>query len=169
MKLQHAIWSLLVIPYLISAQPQAPMTSIRGTVVDSASGAPIADAEVRLSKTGQPLRRATTDAGGVFGFTDLEAGLYAMSATRAGYLEQAYGNSPDWQFRSDARDFAVTRGQTLQVRIPGQAIHLFQSKASTDSNRSHPVIPAERIQRFQREAIQFLAPVGIGGGHAGIG
>ena len=89
MKLRHAIWFLLVIPYIISAQQQARAASIRGTVVDSASGAPIADAEVRLSKTGQPVRRATTDADGVFGFTDLEAGLYAMSATRAGYLERS--------------------------------------------------------------------------------
>jgi hypothetical protein len=47
------------------------------------------------------------------------------------------------------------------LRIPGQVIHRFQSKASTDSNRSHPVIPVERIQRFQREAIQFLALAGI--------
>ena len=117
MKLRHAIWFLLVIPYIISAQQQAPVASIRGTVVDSASGAPIADAELRLSKPGQPVRRATTDAGGVFGFTDLEAGLYAMSATRAGYLEQAYGNSPDWQFRSDARDFVITGGQALQAPI----------------------------------------------------
>jgi hypothetical protein len=31
------------------------------------------------------------------------------------------------------------------MRIPGQSIHLFQSKASTDSNRSHPVIPVEAI------------------------
>ena len=29
-------------------------------------------------------------------------------------------------------------------RIPGQVIHRFQSKASTDSNRSHPVIPSRK-------------------------
>jgi hypothetical protein len=56
----------------------------------------------------------------------------------------------------------------LELRIPGQSIHPFQSKASTDSNRSHPVIPVESIQRFQREGIQFSGVVGIGGGFDGI-
>jgi hypothetical protein len=54
------------------------------------------------------------------------------------------------------------------LRIPGQVIQRFQSKASTDSNRSHPVIPVESIQRFQREGIQFSGGVGIGGGFGGI-
>ena len=55
-----------------------------------------------------------------------------------------------------------------RVRIPGQVIHRFQSKASTDSNRSHPVIPVESIQRFQREGIQFFGGVGIDGELGGI-
>jgi hypothetical protein len=54
------------------------------------------------------------------------------------------------------------------MRIPGQIIHRFQSKASTDSNRSHPVIPVESSQRFQREGIQFSGGVGIDGGLGGI-
>ena len=35
--------------------------------------------------------------------------------------------------------------EAKSMRIPGQVIQRFQSKASTDSNRSHPVIPVEAI------------------------
>jgi hypothetical protein len=54
------------------------------------------------------------------------------------------------------------------MRIPGQVVHLFQSKSSTDSDSSRPVIPIESVQRFQREADQFFGIVGIGGRHVGI-
>jgi hypothetical protein len=49
------------------------------------------------------------------------------------------------------------------LRIPGQVVHLFQSKSSTDSDSSRPVIPIESVHRFRREADQFFGTVGIGG------
>src|SRR5688572_23990007 len=117
MKFRAAMWSLFLLPCLVSAQQQVPLASIRGTVVDSASGAPIGDAEVRLGKVGQAVRRATTDASGAFGFSDLDAGRYTLSAKRSGYLDQAYGNSPESQLRSLVGEFVVNAGQTVQAPI----------------------------------------------------
>jgi transposase InsO family protein len=54
------------------------------------------------------------------------------------------------------------------VRIPGQVVHLFRSKSSTNSDSSRPVIPIESVHRFRREADQFFSAVGIGGRHVGI-
>src|SRR6266446_3213394 len=51
-------------------------------------------------------------------------------------------------------------------RVIGNCV--FRGKSSTNSNRSHPVIPVESIRRFQREGSQFLARTGIGGGQDGI-
>jgi hypothetical protein len=54
------------------------------------------------------------------------------------------------------------------LRIPGQVVHLFRSKSSTDSDSSRPVIPIESVHRFRWEADQFFGTVGIGGRHVGI-
>jgi uncharacterized protein YndB with AHSA1/START domain len=97
--------------------------------------------------------------------------VHHLDARVGGTYKMSFTNFTTAQSHSFGGEFLeLTPNERIRhtVRIPGQAIHPFQSKASTDSNRSHPVIPAERIQRFQREAIQFLATAGIGGGHAGI-
>jgi predicted DNA binding CopG/RHH family protein len=79
-----------------------------------------------------------------------EAWQILWEAARHYSQEHAYKAIPFPNTSEDARC----------VRIPGQVIQRFQSKASTDSNRSHPVIPEEVIHLFQREAIQFLEPAG---------
>jgi hypothetical protein len=119
MRLRHGIGLTLLLTSLATARQQTPVAqaSIRGTVVDSGDGTSIPEVEIRLERTGQATRRAMTDANGAFQFTDLDAGRYRMLARRAGYLDQAYGNSPEWQFRSDTREFLVSAGETFQAPI----------------------------------------------------
>src|SRR5262249_709147 len=50
-----------------------------------------------------------------------------------------------------------------RLGIPGQVIHSFRRKSSTHSDRSHPLIPIESIQRLRREAIHLFGLVGKGG------
>ena len=115
----YAVWLILLLPCMASGQqqPAVPLASIQGTIVDAVSGAPLADAEVRLGRVGQPSRQFRTDARGAFVITDLDPGRYSMLARRAGYLEQAYGASPESQFRNYSIEFAIAAGQTLQASI----------------------------------------------------
>jgi hypothetical protein len=48
-----------------------------------------------------------------------------------------------------------------KVRIPGQVIHPFQSKASTDSDSSHPVFRRQSIQCSGGKPSSFWAPIGM--------
>ena len=65
--------------------------------------------------------------------------------------------------------FRTSRDEMIkEMRIPGQVVHPFRSKSSTDSDSSRPVIPIEAVQRFRREAVHFWGGVGIGGRDVGI-
>ncbi len=75
------------------AQPdaQGPKGSIRGTVVNEVTGAPVKKAEVALSKTDGPgpQSSAVTDASGGYSFSDLPAGRYRLRAEHADYRGSA--------------------------------------------------------------------------------
>ena len=83
-----------------AAQSPAPATTaaISGNVVDGATGRPIENAIVTLTRrTGGPLSfptRLLTDAQGRFVFKDVPPGEgYSVGATRHGYLPADYGRS----------------------------------------------------------------------------
>ncbi len=81
------------------AQPdgQGPKGSIRGTVVNEVTGAPVKKADVALSKTDGPWPQssAVTDASGGFSFSDLPAGRYRLRADHADYRGSARPNGRD--------------------------------------------------------------------------
>jgi len=102
---------------------------IRGRVV-SDTGAPVRRAQVRASVVGQPGpagRVAATDANGVFELRDLPAGQYSLSASKAGYVTQRYGQKrafetvPPIQLadgqRLDGANFALLRGGVITGRV----------------------------------------------------
>lgn len=101
----------------MAQQQPAALASIQGTVVDSVTGMPLADAELRLDGVGQQSRQARTDEKGAFSFTDLGPGRYFLMAKRAGYLDQAYGLSPESEVRNFSREFGIIAGQSLQAPI----------------------------------------------------
>jgi protocatechuate 3,4-dioxygenase beta subunit len=100
-------------------QQQQPiaLASIQGTVVDAATGAPLPDAELELGRVGQRSKQTRTDAKGAFTFSDLEPGRYSLLAKGSGYLDQAYGQSPNSAYRNAVGEFAIAAGQTLQAPI----------------------------------------------------
>jgi Carboxypeptidase regulatory-like domain len=83
---------LTLVTLLLRAQPPAPKPgSVEGTVVNSASGAPLRKASVWLESQPGPggtAHNLTTqsDASGRFHFDNVEAGLYAVGARRDAYM-----------------------------------------------------------------------------------
>lgn len=71
--------------------------------VHSTAGAPIAGAQVVL--TGATAQKTSTDANGLFAFSNLAAGLYRLDVTKGGYLT------------ASAQDLAVTAGSTITEKV----------------------------------------------------
>lgn len=99
--------------------PAANQTAgnVQGTIKDS-GGAPVADAKVTI--TGQVSTSTTTDTAGSFAFTALPAGVYVLTATKAGY-----------QTAREA-DFTVLAGatETLAVVMPALTFQSLRTIAS---------------------------------------
>lgn len=90
-----------------TAPAVAPTTTgtVQGTIHDN-SGAPVANAKIILS--GAQTKTTTSDATGAFSFTNITAGVYTLTASKAGYETAREG------------DLAVIGGQaeTLAVVMP---------------------------------------------------
>ncbi|WP_321474473.1 carboxypeptidase regulatory-like domain-containing protein [uncultured Paludibaculum sp.] len=76
----------------LAAQSSSNVGSVDGLVVNSLTSAPIRKAIVSLSQPVGPIHlSADTDPAGQFQFTGLPAGVYQLSANRAGYLPRPTG------------------------------------------------------------------------------
>ena len=72
--------------------PTPPRTGmIVGQVIDGASGQPVGDALIRMSRSGDPSGRVMADDEGRFFFTELPAGDYFIQARKEGYAPGQYG------------------------------------------------------------------------------
>jgi hypothetical protein len=96
----------------VFAQTTAPAAAtqttgnVQGSIRDN-SGAPVANAKVTLS--GPSIQSTSTDASGAFSFANVTPGIYALTATKAGYET------------ATQPELAVLAGQTqtLAVVMPG--------------------------------------------------
>jgi hypothetical protein len=96
--------------------PRTGTGVVRGRVVDGVSGAPIARA--RVTFVGPKRSTITTDASGVFTFTELPTGPVAIAVDKPTYLSTRFP-TPGRTFRSNARPMILTDGQTMDnVTIP---------------------------------------------------
>ena len=105
----------------------AGTSAIRGRVT-SDTGAPVRRAQVRASFSGRPGGRAvSTDVDGRFELRDLPAGQWALSASKAGFVTQRYGQRraletvPPIQLaegqRLDGANFTLARGGAISGRV----------------------------------------------------
>ena len=120
-----ALWTVALVAQAVPASPSAdppPATGlIVGRVVDGASNQPVAGVIVSLSGGissggGRHNPQAITNGNGYFVFRTLTRGSYSINATRAGYVEGAYGRrSPN----GTAAPLSLAEGQRLaDVVIP---------------------------------------------------
>ena len=90
---------------------------IVGQVIDGATGQPVSDALVTMSRSGDPSGRVMADEEGRFFFTELPAGDYFIQARKEGYAPGQYG-----QRSSPHGSFLRNRvGQTPLLREPPAA------------------------------------------------
>jgi hypothetical protein len=87
--------------------------TIKGRVVDGATGAALPRAHVRLSGPSGQRPAATTDAGGRFAFTDLPAGPYGLMVERSTYLPGRYPDTGR-SLRSQGRPLILRDGEVIE-------------------------------------------------------
>lgn len=79
--------------FALPHRPSGPF-EIRGILVDSATGQPVAEVEVTIEDGAQPpsptFETVETAANGAFRFANLAEGKYTIRAARQGYVPQAY-------------------------------------------------------------------------------
>ena len=127
--------------------PQTGTARIRGRVVAAESGLPLQRVQVALLPFQGTVRRsASTDSEGRFEFTGVPAGRFAVSATKAGYVQVQYGQRRPFEPGTPVNvaddesveriDFALTKGSVIVVRV-------------TD-DLGEPLVGAQvQLQRFQ--------------------
>src|SRR5262245_57707279 len=121
------------IPGMPTRDPRAPQSGtarLSGRIVAAQVGTPLRRAQVTLVSvgTGTPTRRiATSDGDGRFEFTELPAGRFTVSATKAGYVSLEYGQKRPFESgtpiniadgeRVEKIDFSLARGSVIAVRV----------------------------------------------------
>lgn len=108
----------VVISVSVTAQTPAPRAverpaQIHGRVVTADDGGPLVRARIALlsaSAPGRPLMTTSTNAQGQYQLRDVPPGSYFVSASRAGYIEQHYGQR---RARERGLSVEVKTGQTI--------------------------------------------------------
>jgi len=96
--------------------------AVRGRVVDSSSGDPIADARVELrntsSSSGMPFaeRMAATDVNGVFNLDLVSPGNYTMTATKEGYANDVKNLIVSDRATDDV-ELRLVRGEGINLKV----------------------------------------------------
>lgn len=99
-----------------------PSAKLGGTVVDAQGGAPLPDAQIQVTPTdpsvsasgGRQMRSATTDSGGNFLITDLDALSYGVNVQKPDYLLETRSITAAEQ-GTDALTFQLNRGEGIGV------------------------------------------------------
>lgn len=143
-------WLVTVLIGISASEAQAQAGVVAGTVADSATGAPVEGAQVRLVRPDGDVVAATrTDAAGRYRLAGVEAGRYELDITRIGYVPRLVG------------DVRVAPGAvtTVHVRLDEAALPMAPIVASAsrspeatfDAPASVSVVSREQIA----EAAQF--------------
>jgi protocatechuate 3,4-dioxygenase beta subunit len=128
--------------------------SLRGRIISSQTGTPLRRAQVVVNSTEGRMRRvATTDGEGRYEFRELPAGRFSISAIKAGYVTQQYGQRRPFEPGTPVSladgesveriDFALQSGSVITVRVTddfneplaGAQIQVQRFQYGTDGHR----------------------------------
>jgi hypothetical protein len=107
---------------------QSGTSRLRGRVVAAQTGLPLRRAQVTvITPDGQLRRAATTDGEGRYEFLELSAGRLSVTATKAGYVTQQWGQRRPFEAgtpvtvadgeSAERIDFALQSGAVILVRV----------------------------------------------------
>jgi hypothetical protein len=140
-------------------RPAEGTATLRGRVVDGATGAAIPRAKVRITNRDQRGSRVvTTDAEGVFTMTKVAAGQVVLSAEKASYLTASY---PERRRTLRVANLQVSDGQTVDnITIPmfrggaitGRVVDIYGDPVEYAMVNVFFAPPAGRLAGFQQGA-----------------
>ena len=131
--------ALLLLP--VSALPQPPVRDnaapasgtarIRGRVVETPSNRPLSRVEIRAGSGTGAQASALTDTEGRYELTDLPAGTYTVSATKANYIRTSWGEQ---RAEGPGKRITLADGQRLDnISVSLRRAGVVTGKSSTSS------------------------------------
>jgi hypothetical protein len=160
-------------------------SAVEGMVTDQ-QHLTISDAEIRATNVASAVdRRTTTDSSGVYRIVGLPAGVYTITASKAGFAAETLNSLEVTVNRTITLNIVLTvEGQTERVEVPGVA-PLLESSASSSGATILPaqidempingrnyldllqLVPGVAINRQQDPALDGATPIlGERGGNA---
>ena len=141
------------------AQERTGTARMRGIVVGGEAGLPLRRAVVRLFGEGlREGRVATTDADGRWELTELPAGRFSLSASKAGYVQLQYGQRRPFE---QGRPIELADGQTLDnvsFNLPRGSVIAGRIVDEFGEPIAEATVAAMRYRYFQGR--RRLVPVG---------
>jgi hypothetical protein len=151
-----------------AASQQTPRGHLSGRVLAADTGRPLKRARVQATAPELPRGRATlTDDGGAFELSDLPAGRYTVTASKAGFISLSYGQRRPLQTGTPLQladgqnlkgvDFSLPRGGAIAGRIadeegepmPGITVRVLREQYDQGRRRLVPAGTGQTDDRGQ--------------------
>src|SRR5688500_7880422 len=131
------------------ATPPAATATVRGRVTAAATGTPLHRVRVTLNAALANAPYGVTDTRGEFELTNVPAGSYTLTATRAGYLTLQYGQRRP---REAGRTIEVKAGEVLDnIEMPMFRAGVLAGRISDELGEPAPGARVEAIElRYMR-------------------
>jgi hypothetical protein len=143
-----------------AGQPQAPATAtVRGRITAAATERPLHRVRVTLNGGVPNAPSAVTDTRGEFEITDVPAGSYRLTATRAGYLTIQYGQRRP---REAGRTIEVEAGavfEGLAMALPRGAV--LAGRVTDELGEAAPAVTVEALEYRYIRGHRVLVPARI--------
>ena len=156
------LFTIVVALSLLQAQPRdvsgasGRTGTIHGRITSAASGQPLHRVRVTLNGAVQNPPSAVSDARGEFEITDVPAGSYTLTATRAGYLTIQYGQGRP---RELGRTIEVAAGgaiENIEMALPRGGV--LAGRITDEAGDAAPGVRVEALEYRYVRGHRILVP-----------